>query len=294
VKRRRFGPAFWGLCYLALTPTFGLVYFSLPPRSFHQPLLRLEQQYAGRDADAVRSHVTAAIGRVHPVSEEALSGRCPPVHLENEVRRVTVREEGQLVILINTTAQIMPGSIRTSSTSVVLKGLNRASEEVRLLGSLEVLNYFELDRENPSSIDQQDFRCDEDGTLRGSVLSVQNIFPITVPFEQTRKSGTNKFTRVWRLDTNSNAGAIRLTQPETAALRRFVLAAGGDPKSASGAFLRMLYLSAVTATTLGYGDITPITTTARVAVGAEAILGVAFAGLFLSALAQRLKRPTER
>jgi voltage-gated potassium channel Kch len=46
----------------------------------------------------------------------------------------------------------------------------------------------------------------------------------------------------------------------------------------------MLYLSAVTITTVGYGDIVPITTAARVFVGFEAVLGVVLAGLFLAAL----------
>ena len=44
----------------------------------------------------------------------------------------------------------------------------------------------------------------------------------------------------------------------------------------------MFYLSAATITTLGYGDIVPITTTARMWVAVEAILGVVTIGLFLT------------
>jgi hypothetical protein len=50
-------------------------------------------------------------------------------------------------------------------------------------------------------------------------------------------------------------------------------------------FLRMLYLSAVTATTLGFGDIVPVTTMTRSEVTAEAILGLVLAGLFLNSVA---------
>ncbi|HET7463449.1 MAG TPA: potassium channel family protein [Longimicrobium sp.] len=50
-------------------------------------------------------------------------------------------------------------------------------------------------------------------------------------------------------------------------------------------FGRMLYLSAVTLTTVGYGDIVPLTDTARIAVACEAIFGIVLVGLFLNALA---------
>lgn len=50
-------------------------------------------------------------------------------------------------------------------------------------------------------------------------------------------------------------------------------------------FGRMLYLSAVTVTTVGYGDIVPLTDVARTAVALEAIGGIVLIGLFLNALA---------
>ena len=46
----------------------------------------------------------------------------------------------------------------------------------------------------------------------------------------------------------------------------------------------MLYLSAVTITTVGYGDIVPLTTISRVLVGIEAVLGIVLIRLFLNAL----------
>ena len=51
-------------------------------------------------------------------------------------------------------------------------------------------------------------------------------------------------------------------------------------------FLTLLYLSAVTITTLGFGDIVPITRLARLAVGLEATWGIFVAGLFLNSLAR--------
>lgn len=54
-------------------------------------------------------------------------------------------------------------------------------------------------------------------------------------------------------------------------------------------YWRMLYFSGVTITTLGYGDIVPITTRSRLFVSLEAILGIITVGLFLNALAHEAR-----
>jgi hypothetical protein len=48
----------------------------------------------------------------------------------------------------------------------------------------------------------------------------------------------------------------------------------------------MLYLSASTITTLGFGDIVPLTSAARLAVSCEAICGILVMGLFLNAVSK--------
>ena len=53
--------------------------------------------------------------------------------------------------------------------------------------------------------------------------------------------------------------------------------------------IRMIYLSAVTITTVGFGDIVPITDIARVLVASEAVLGIIIIGLFLNSLASKIK-----
>jgi Ion channel len=68
-------------------------------------------------------------------------------------------------------------------------------------------------------------------------------------------------------------------------IRGFVSGTRGFPSELSGSFVRMFYLSAVTITTLGYGDILPLTTRSRILISLEAILGIVVAGLFLNALA---------
>lgn len=52
-------------------------------------------------------------------------------------------------------------------------------------------------------------------------------------------------------------------------------------------FTKFLYLSAVTITTLGYGDIVPIDDIGRTIVAIEAVFGIIIMGLFLSSLSRR-------
>jgi voltage-gated potassium channel Kch len=70
-------------------------------------------------------------------------------------------------------------------------------------------------------------------------------------------------------------------------LAAFVRAANGFPSSLDGNFWRLMYFSLVTITTLGYGDILPLSNVARGLVAAEAILGIVVIGLFLNSLARQ-------
>jgi hypothetical protein len=71
------------------------------------------------------------------------------------------------------------------------------------------------------------------------------------------------------------------------AIERLSSEGGSDPKEASGLWPRMCYFSAITITTLGFGDITPVSSWARLLVGSEAVSGVVLIGLFLNAIAKK-------
>jgi hypothetical protein len=83
------------------------------------------------------------------------------------------------------------------------------------------------------------------------------------------------------------APALALSWGEELQFRKYLAGIRGDPFAISGAFWRMIYLSVVVMTTLGLGDIIPITWQTRAMVGTEAIIGIVLAGLFLNALAYR-------
>jgi len=59
----------------------------------------------------------------------------------------------------------------------------------------------------------------------------------------------------------------------------------GFPTGTTIDYWRMFYLSAMTITTVGYGDIVPITPLTRALVAVQAICGIIIIGLFLNALA---------
>jgi hypothetical protein len=59
------------------------------------------------------------------------------------------------------------------------------------------------------------------------------------------------------------------------------------PGTISGhGFIDSMYFSAVTVTTLGYGDIAPVTTSGKVMAGIHAVFGVIMIGLFLNSLSE--------
>jgi hypothetical protein len=81
------------------------------------------------------------------------------------------------------------------------------------------------------------------------------------------------------------------SQATSKAWIRYRGAIDGFPVSGRANFGQMLYFSAVTATTVGYGDILPLTMTTRLLAGSEAVFGIVLAGAFLNALAKRIRDP---
>ena len=101
----------------------------------------------------------------------------------------------------------------------------------------------------------------------GSLISpIADLFPLDSRFSKENPS--------------SKSGWIVIDKNLYKRLRSWSNAIKGFPYNSSGRFLRMLYVSAVTITTLGYGDIVPVSTRARMFVGGEATLGLILIGVF--------------
>jgi Ion channel len=77
---------------------------------------------------------------------------------------------------------------------------------------------------------------------------------------------------------------VQLTSEQQTEALEIVRAEEGFPASVAGTFYRMLYFSAITITTVGYGDIVPLTGFARTLAAIEATIGIVLLGLFVSRL----------
>lgn len=82
---------------------------------------------------------------------------------------------------------------------------------------------------------------------------------------------------------------LRVSRRLLERMQAYADAKDGFAGRASGSFWRMLYLSTVTITTVGYGDTVPITPWARTLIAVEAVLGIVIIGLYLNALSERLR-----
>jgi hypothetical protein len=86
---------------------------------------------------------------------------------------------------------------------------------------------------------------------------------------------------------------IRFTPDQLEEIYLCTVALSGFPHSVPGKFLRMLYFSVITITTVGYGDIVPLTPWARFLAGLEATLGIVQLGLFINSLGSQSQAPPE-
>jgi hypothetical protein len=96
--------------------------------------------------------------------------------------------------------------------------------------------------------------------------------------------------RTGRDDPHHGISVLHLDAPLQEKIRKYASGTTGFTSDISDNYWRMAYFSAVTITTLGFGDIIPVTTEARGWVTGEAIAGVILVGLFLNSLTREAKR----
>jgi hypothetical protein len=249
--------------YVLLIPIFALIYWHLPPRSFHDSNIQREQPLAN-DAERLRVALSGAINaRTSTRTWYALGEPVRVVPARDEVRYVRHTQDGRLVIEVDG----------------YYEGVGRAVRHV-FGGFVEWVR-----------VDTQGFLGI--GPLAGYTVTLSDPEgnaakpiapgpPVSVVFPPIG---------IGRVQ-DSSGGVLLMNRTTLNRLARFYNAAEGDPHYASGLFWRMVYSSAVTVTTVGFGDITPVSSEARLFVGLEAVLGIVVIGLFLNALANRIRRPS--
>jgi hypothetical protein len=247
----------WGLAFVALIPVFGAIYGQLGPGSFYDANIQREPSMIA-DAQLVSKAITDDIDRPRP--DPVWRTRSGLLQLEPETLKansIRYTPDGRLLIDIQGDYRRARGSI-TSQQSFD-----------------EWLRVFTFDAPR-----------DVGPTLAGYAVQVSDV-----DGELSQPSGSDPPTAfivppVPRgVAPPSGAATILLLRlPTFNTLTHLYRAAAGDPWYASGRWWR------VTVTTLGFGDITPVTGAARASVALEAMLGIVLIGLFINSVAQRSRR----
>ncbi len=103
------------------------------------------------------------------------------------------------------------------------------------------------------------------------------LFPVGFPVQRDD-------VELLKADLPRSLYVITLAEEDYRRIHSFLMANVGFPHEIPGRFSRMLYLSITTITTLGYGDIVPLTDRARFFTGIEATAGVILLGLLTSSM----------
>lgn len=265
-------PAFgYGLTYLALIPLYGLIYFLFFPNDFYHSTATREQAYFAAQ---------------HRLSNQLLSSL---------VADLQATYGGNLIDIGDGEAMCID-RLRLDGFDID----NRGTATFQVTAPIV----------DPGA---EGDPCSSDSITSIVVLTAASDLALDFPvFEDpdAREAPAEEWVTVRMLDSDSHSAAQRLfappfrsprarvsedgtryefaISPEVARQLQVVLRASqGFPAGIPGNLPRMLYLSAATVTTTGYGDIVPITTRARFLAISEAILGLVIVGLFLNSIAQQ-------
>jgi hypothetical protein len=248
--------------YLLMAPSFAILYFSMPSGSFYAPYARLEPIAAsdlGRTAAMIEGALRRSLGS-----------------------KTIVIDGWKLARLVVYGPQSKDGSTLEFNIMGTFEKSNGGSQEPNAPAQGE-----------PVGVVLPVFMPAGAGILIGPRPDeTANIGrPVLLDVSRHSSSFQNTETEFYR--QLLPISLLVLTPPEGAALSEFFDGLQGNPTAIGQAFFRMLYFSAIVQTTVGFGDIVPMTPSARFLVAVQAVFGVVFAGLFLNAVAYRASRPDQ-
>jgi hypothetical protein len=252
----------WAALYLAAIPGFGFAY-SYMERAFYVPNMRLEQSYS-EDAEQVAGAICQLYDNMDKYKPlRLLTTNLIPNAITNYEDRANYASQADRVAANKfdcaTPVAVSSGRVRALSVRASVRGETAASGGVHY-PRIEVRMY----KSGSASLSLYDNTFD---TPSAAMVAPLDRKPVELKVAELQFGGPEEdqlLAQLWRF-----------TEGDT-----------GFTSDVSDNLQRMIYFSAVTITTLGFGDIVPVTTAARWLVMAEAVSGVVLIGLFLNSLAR--------
>jgi hypothetical protein len=254
----------YGVVYLALIPAFASMYQLMPGAFYHstvhlEPTFRAEQQAISAELE---KSIIDSLAYLRKKAEDPRA----IWRLEDEeltVHDLTATPDGMVRFSLS-------GTLYGPRNSVMVRGL-----------SIELSPW----QKEPYTSRNASFAmlpaCYADYKDNAYDPDVGDLLPY-------RRDLSDDGARAFIITTPGCGGLLTVSRTLLRRLQGYSLASRGLAGYSPRSFGRMLYLSAVTLTTTGFGDIVPLTEKARTLVTSEAILGVILVGLFLNALAHEI------
>lgn len=266
----RLPPLWLGVGYLLLIPVFATVYWLLPHGSFYDSNAQREKGVYG-DAAKLRDSLSSAIRHHLGSRKVAIQG----VNVAIAPRTVAISSLQYTTehrLLMEITGQYGPAERSHFAVGNFAFWVETSVSEGTLVSQLPG---------HPPAFSLSVALSPPGGSANEKPKPSPVSPPVSLLFPPPAPS---------RPLPASSSGTLTMSRATYEELQRFYAAVQGDPSYASGTWLRMLYLSAITITTLGFGDITPVSESARMSIALEAVLGIVVIGLFLNSLAMRVRR----
>ncbi|MFY9573149.1 MAG: potassium channel family protein [Blastocatellia bacterium] len=254
----------YAIAYFGLIPLFAFFYWLLPGEFYHanvarEPAVLEDQKRIGKQLE---QEIVLALNARYDNNTATVDDWSVNSNSFSVRSLTTTGEDVSFLLDLKLTSPKQPPKYSIALTvTMPVKGV----AGIASVGDLEMPLF------KPVTVSIPDFplRSDEQWGLR--------LVRVLFPAEDQALPGNELIS--------SGKTHLRISRSLDRQIQSLAKGIKGDPSELSGHWSRMLYLSAVTITTLGYGDIAPLTDRTRALITAEAIAGIALIGLFLNRIA---------
>ncbi|MGL1861449.1 MAG: potassium channel family protein [Pseudodesulfovibrio sp.] len=283
-------PSVWAISYIACIFIFAWVYKKADPKGFYHSTVKYEQE-TNDLMDQASKIISRSVRNASKSKYENVFIQTPKGVYLNKI--IINGEEAKFRLRIGlvgpgeTISHVLPFRFEKDYLNNIYKTNNTCVVDVPLTTSEEPPLGFNVIHTKgiQNAIDNPPkwmrMSCNEAKTIK-KLFAMVNGFPGT---EDDANPKDNRGKTDSTLVKSSSNTLLQTASSNSSSQDDLSEASWQD-----GSYERMLYFSAVTITTLGFGDIVPISDKNRRLVTLESILGAVFIGLFLNALANKANR----